>query len=153
MLKIRALCTSHFALAEHSHRTSQLGIHFSWIPGSSASSTQTQPLSCWVIQWLSWLEHGRPFARSRVRVPPWVTVFFPPLYFFVCISHLSLWLWLGLWSDCLEHVKHLIFIRLVLHAHRTPPSRKKITPMKQCLYYMNAIVILFNIVCLCVLPL
>ena len=42
------------------------------------------------------LEHGRPFARSWVWVPPWVTVsFFSPLYFF--LSH---WLWLGLRSDC-----------------------------------------------------
>ena len=36
-----------------------------------------------------WLEHGRPFARSRVRIPPWVIVFFPP-FFLVFIFHLSL---------------------------------------------------------------
>ena len=41
----------------------------------STSSTQNQPLSCRVTWYSCWLEHGRPFARSRVRVHPWVTVF------------------------------------------------------------------------------
>ena len=39
-------CTSRFALVAPTHRTCQLGICFSWIPGSSALSTQTQPLEC-----------------------------------------------------------------------------------------------------------
>ena len=39
-------------------------------------------------------------TRLRIRVPPWVTIFFSPFYFLVFISHLSLWLWLRLRSDC-----------------------------------------------------
>ena len=58
---------SHASCSPHPpHRTCQLVIHFGWIPGSSALSTRTWPLSCWVTGQLSWLEHGRPFAMLWV---------------------------------------------------------------------------------------
>ena len=86
-------CTSRFAVLPPNHRTRQLVIRFGWIPGSSALSTWTQPLECQVTRQLSLF---KPFARSQVRVPPWVTVSFS-----VFISHLSLSMTLTrLWSDC-----------------------------------------------------
>ena len=45
-------------------QTCQLGICFGWIPGTSALSTRTQPLSCGMTWKLSCLEHGKVSSKN-----------------------------------------------------------------------------------------
>ena len=91
--------------------TSQLGIHFRWIPGSSILSTLTQPLSCQMAWHVAQLDRAwQAICQVEDSSPSLSHRHFSPLLFHVFISHLiSQWLWLRLRSDLSLH--------LVLHAH------------------------------------
>ena len=105
-------------LSHPPHRTCQLGICFGLIPGSSALSNRTQPLSCWVTRKLCWLEHGRPFARLWARVFPWVTVIFL-LFLLVFISPFSL-------SMCVTRLRSDCLVRS-MSLHHEPASPPPLT--------------------------
>ena len=100
------------------HWTCQLGICFSWIPGSSALRTRIRPElpSDSVPQLVRAWQAICRFAGSSPSLSHCQFLF--PLYFSLYFF-LSLWLWLSLRSDC-QVWSMLIFECHAPHASRSP---------------------------------